>query len=106
MSSDQPRRDVCAGQRWRLIRDLRTGGLTSWRVPFSGGFECVVPSGTVVAVESDPPIRARAVYCIPENYDELECLLVPEEDRDSPKYSGYALVIQLVEFGAALVAVE
>lgn len=49
-------------------------------------------------VENDPPMGAKAVYCSPENYEEMEIVVVPAEDRGMEKYSGYALVIPLAEF--------
>jgi hypothetical protein len=57
---------------------------------------------TVVTVDNDPAPSAMAVYCLPEEYERLEQELVPEEDRRASKYSGYALVIDLEEFGSAL----
>jgi hypothetical protein len=98
----RPRDDVHKDQRWRVVRDLATSGVTSWRAPFTGGFECVIPSGTVVTVDNDPPMGASAVYCVPENYDDLERAFVPAEDREAEKYGGYAVLIDLADFGEAL----
>jgi hypothetical protein len=102
----QLRPDVRKGQRWQMVSELHTSGLTSRAAPFTGGFECVSPRGTVVRVQSDPPIGARAVGCTPENYEEIERLVVPEEDRTDPQYGGYSLVIDLTNFGETLVAAE
>ncbi len=73
-----------------------------WRAPFTGGFRCTIPAGTVLTVESDPLPRATAVYCIPDDYAGVERVVVPEEDRRSEKYTGYALVILLDDFPRGL----
>lgn len=99
----QRHKAVHNGQRWRAVKDVPTGGVTTWNAPFTGGFEGVLPRGTVITVDNDPPMGARAVYCIPDNYEELERLLVSQEDRDASHYSGYALVISLADFGEAFV---
>jgi hypothetical protein len=93
---------VGGGQRWEVTRDLATGGITMWRAPFTGGFNCTLPAGTVLRVENDPVPGARAVYCLPEDYEGLEQLVVPEADRRGDKYDGYALVVLLEEFGQTL----
>jgi hypothetical protein len=98
----RPRDDVHKGQRWRVVRDLPGSGITTWAAPFTGGFDCVIPGGTILTVDNDPPMGASAVYCRPENYDELEQVFVPDCDRRSAKYDSYALVIPLASFGEAL----
>jgi hypothetical protein len=98
----RPRDDVREGQRWRVVKDFAANGLTMWMAPTTGGFECVIPAGTVVTVEHDPQWGASAVSCVPDNYHELELVFVPAGERKAKLYSGYALVIPLADFGSAL----
>lgn len=98
----RPRDDVFKGQRWRIVNDLAASGITMWRAPVTGGFKCVVPAGTVVTVDNDPSMGASAVYCVPDNYDQLERVFIPAGERTAKHYSGYALVIALADFGSAL----
>jgi hypothetical protein len=88
--------------RWRVMTDLPSRGITTWTAPFTGGFECVIPNGTVLTVEHDPVMGAKAVYCRPENYKDFESAFVPAEEREAENYSGYALSISLTDFGEAL----
>jgi hypothetical protein len=73
-----------------------------WKASFTSGFHCTIPKGTVLVVENDPMPQATAVYCVPEDYDTLEQVVVPEEDRLAAKYNGYALTVPLDEFGNKL----
>jgi len=90
------------GSRFVVKTPLSIRGLTHWRAPFTGGFECTVAPGTVVVVAHEPTPGATAVGVRPEAYAELEPQLVPQEDRTSEKYDGYSLVIPLEEFGRSL----
>jgi hypothetical protein len=72
-----------AGESWVATRDLEASGLTHWKRAFTGGFKCRIPAGTVLVVVADPPAGAQASACIPQRYEELESLLVPEADRQS-----------------------
>src|SRR5689334_16174186 len=81
-------------------------GLTHWRAPFTGGFECVVPAGIVLVVDRDPVEGAEGVGFRPLLYEEMERVLVPEEDRPAETYDGYSLVILRTDIEARLTASE
>ncbi len=68
-------------------------GVTHWRAPFTGGFECVIPAGTALVAAHDRVEGAEGVSFRPLLYEEMEGILVPEEDRLAEKYDGYSLVI-------------
>jgi hypothetical protein len=94
--------NVREGQLWRSLCEIDAIALTHWFAPFTGGFECRIPADTVLVVLDDPPPHATGVGCRPVNYEELEAVLVPEEDRTAPKYGGYSISIKLVHFGESL----
>jgi hypothetical protein len=94
------------GQRYQSTSELSASGLTHWRAPFTGGFQCALPAGTVLVVVDDPLAHATAAGCRPERYAEFEEVLVPIEDRSHEKYDGYTLVIELDEFGRSLQLIE
>ena len=76
--------------------------MTHWRAPFTGGNSAVLPSGTVVIARSDQSPSAPGFNCVPENYDELEPVLVSEGDRRDGKYGGYSLSFVLDDIGTKL----
>jgi len=89
------------GDRFLVTDDMATEGLATYAAPASGGFECVVPAGTVLVADQNQRAGFPAFPCRPENYKEMEQLLVPEVDRDS-KFLGYFLVCLSDEIGHRL----
>jgi hypothetical protein len=79
-------------------------GLTHWRSAFTGGFECVIPVGTILVADHDHVEGAQGVGVRPQAYDEMECMLVPEEDRTADGYDGYSLVVLLADLHTKFVA--
>lgn len=101
-----PHPNVRKGDRFLALTELQAKGLTHWRAPFTGGFECNVPKGTIlVAVHDSAPI-STGFGVEPENYEELEKQLVPEEDRTAEKYGGYSFVINYREIGKRVKQVQ
>lgn len=93
--------DPHQGERLTVAEDIPALGVTQWRAAFTDGFECIVPAGTVVLVLG-AQAAAEGFACKPEEYERLEDLLVPEEDRTSEKYDGYYLVFNKSDIGAKL----
>jgi hypothetical protein len=93
---------VRAGDRFVTTRDISTSALTSWNAPATFGFDTVIPDGTVLVAPHDAVADAPAFACLPERYEELELALVPEEDRQHPKYSGFYFVLDRTEIGRSL----
>ncbi len=85
-------RFVKRGRRFVAMHDFPAQGLTHWNAPFTGGFNCVVPKGTVFVVDYDSQPGATAFGCVPENAKDFELRFVPEAERTNPKYGGYSLV--------------
>ena len=88
-----------AGERYRATQAVDVRALTHWRAPFTSGFTCRLPEGTVVVVRQDAPASATAALCVPED-SELESVLVPSRDRTDPKYDGYHLLVPVDDLGA------
>ena len=93
---------VPQGARFRVTRDLRTHGLSTWRAPFTGDFETTIPAGTVVVAENGQRNGATGFRVVPEAYKQLEAELVPNETRLAEKYSGYYFVFLPSDVGDAL----
>jgi hypothetical protein len=89
---------VREGQRFVLTEDHLVKGLTHWRAPFTGGFDATAPAGTVVVAREQHP-TAPGFYAVPEDYEKLEKILVPIEEREHGKYDGYDLVFVANEIG-------
>jgi hypothetical protein len=89
---------VAEGDRFRVLEDHALTGLSMWRAPFTGAFDCVLPAGLIL-VASEQQEGATGFGCVPEEYEEGERMLVPEEDRNRPKYAGYYFVLRNAEIG-------
>ncbi|MCI0343578.1 MAG: hypothetical protein L0216_20930 [Planctomycetales bacterium] len=83
------------GQRFKTLRRVAAGGITEFRAPGSGGFECSLDPGVVVTVLSSPLLGASAVAALCDDYSRIERSVVPEEDRASRNYRGFHLVVPL-----------
>lgn len=86
---------VRLGQVYRAIDDVKTLGMVILKVAGSGGFYCTIPKGTKVVINNEPWPISRGVSAAPLNYKELENVLVPLRERESPMYKMYALIITL-----------
>ena len=90
---------VAAGERFIVLEDHETYGLTSWFAPFTGDFDCKLPAGLVLVCEGRQVEGAPGFACRPEEYKAVEPLLVPKRDREDPKYGGYWFVLMESEIG-------
>src|ERR1700722_4445164 len=70
--------------------------LMTWRAPFTGGSQKVLPAGLRFDVIHDPPELATAVAASPEPYEEWQSVLVDADDLNAPKYNGYYLVVSFL----------
>lgn len=97
-----PHPHVSKGDKFVAAKSLPARGLVQWRAPFTSGFECVIPEGTVLVAENDSAPISTGFGCIPENQKELETQLVPEQDRMAEKYAGYYFVLSYKHIGKEL----
>jgi hypothetical protein len=101
-TSDRLDNPVREGERFVADADTEVLVMTHWRAPFTGGNEAMLPAGTVLVVRYDQNPNAPGFGCVPEDYDRLEAVLVPEEDRKAEKYGGYSLSFVLDDIGTKL----
>ena len=85
---------VAKDDRVRALVDVETLGMAYHSGPFSSGFACRIPRGSVMRVYSTTDL---GFSCTPEG--ELEIQLVPASDRNNPKYSAAAFTFGLGDIG-------
>jgi hypothetical protein len=90
---------VPKGARFRVIRDLDTHGLSTWRAPFTGDFKTTIPAGTILVADNGQREGAPGFSVVPEDYEQLETRLVPDETRLAEKYGGYYFVLLASDIG-------
>ena len=102
MSQNTSIKSVLDGDRFITTQDIEASGLTTWGAPYTGSFNCVIPAGTILVARYDQVEGAKGFGCIPADYQKLEKILVPEEDRQAKKYSGYYFVTSNADIGPKL----
>jgi len=93
------------GDRFLTMDEFPTGGIATYSAPYSSGFKCVVPTGTTLVANQDQVKGTPSFICMPENYEQLEPLLVPESERND-KYLGYYLVCRSAAIGDTLKSIR
>lgn len=81
---------------FEATRDVRVTYMIDWRGPGSTGGEGVLPKGTRIRVSvhaGDP--EPVLVYATPLDEQGVAQLLIPEDDRNSTRYGGYSLGIDV-----------
>jgi hypothetical protein len=89
------------GDRVRATVDIKARGLVYFNGPFSGGFVCTIPCGSVLRVYH---VHDLGFLCTPEG--DLEAALVPASDRSNSKYAGAAFAFGLGDVGRRLELVD
>ena len=89
--------------RYRSNKAIPVLALTSWRAPFTGGYERSLPEGEAFTVLFDSAEPATAAACMPDRYDDLHSHFIPAKDREAESYAGYYLVISLRELADSCV---
>jgi hypothetical protein len=90
---------VPKGARIRVVRDFPTHGLSTWRAPFTGSFETIIPAGTILVADNGQREGFPGFGVVPEDYERLEASLVPDDTRLADKYSGYYFVFLATDLG-------
>ena len=92
---------VKEGDHVRALEDLDEIGLVYFKAPFSTGFRCTIPKGSVPRVYG---VTRLGFVCTPEG--KLEAAIVPEHDRRDDRYAGAAFSFTLADLGRRLVVQE
>lgn len=87
-----------SGDIYRSKRNVAVTTMITFAAPFTGGHECKLPPGIEVKIGEIYEDLPVAINCIPIKSEELESTLVPENDINSDKYTGYYLTIKTHEF--------
>ncbi|HEX8723807.1 MAG TPA: hypothetical protein VF737_00300 [Gemmatimonadaceae bacterium] len=92
---------VREGEAFVVLRDLPIQGLVHWAAPFTSGFGCTIPKGTVLVAFSDSPPGSATFACIATE-PAFEALVVPEKDRTAEGYAGYSFVMPCRLLGTSI----
>ena len=85
---------VAKGDHVRALVDVDTIGLSYYNGPYSTGFDCRIPRGSVMRVYDATEL---VFLCTPEG--ELETELVPASHRNDSKYAGAAFQFDIGDIG-------
>ncbi len=84
------------GDIYEAIEDVEIEYLTHWRVPFTGGGECILKAGTKIRVEvHDYDPEPVGVYADP--VEDLENEIVPSKVRLDKTYNSFSLSVETYE---------
>lgn len=87
---------IKTGQKYIANEDIKITCMTSWSVPYTGGYDRILPAGEEFIIANDPSRDATAVYANPVNYRKLHKKFVPWTVRMRIfLYNGYYLSIDL-----------
>lgn len=100
--SHMPHMEIKQGDRFLVLRDIKLLGNTHFRAPVTLSFEGILPKGMVLVAAYDSVRLSTAFNAKPENYEEMEKKLVPENHRSSEKYNGYSLIVHYRRIGKDL----
>ena len=93
-----PHENVKKGDRFLVLKDIKTNGLIHYDAPFTGGFRCIIPRGTTLIALSDSEKISLGFACIPANKEEFESKYILESDKGE-KYAGFSFVLKYTEIG-------
>lgn len=81
--------------------------MTAWAAPFSGGGKAVLFKGERIWVEHEPrEDRPLGSYAIAVEYDSLEKRMVPQPERENPKYGGFYFYFKTVDLNENFTLVQ
>jgi hypothetical protein len=94
--------EIREGDRFRTVTPIPTNALIQWLAPLTSSAACTIPAGTILVAVRDQKAGAVGFGCVPENYEELLPIVVPEQDRNAPKFGGYYFVLSKDDIGRLL----
>ena len=73
---------IAKGERFRVVQPLKRAALVYFSAPFTGGFECTLATGTVLAAAQDSGPDKNTVLLVPEEKEPFERTWLTEERND------------------------
>lgn len=95
----RPTPQIKKGDRFEIVHDFKTKALRHWKAPFTDGFKCVVPKGTILIALSDGTFPYMLFAAIPDNYSDFEEQHVAADIRGDEKYDGYSILLPYWQLG-------
>jgi hypothetical protein len=93
---------IAKGERFRVVQPLKRAALVYFAAPFTGGFECTLGTGTVLAAAQDSGPDKNTVLLVPEEREQFERTCLTEEERKDPIYLGFAFSFKKSDIGKHL----
>lgn len=88
----------CRGDLYESKCDQHIEYMTAWAAPFTGGGSAVLLKGERIWLENDPrDDKPLGTYALPVEYDKLEMRMVPQNERDNPKYGGFYFYLKTID---------
>jgi hypothetical protein len=96
--SSIPHPGVGKGDKFIAIKDFEVTCLTHFAGPYTFGFDCVIPKGTILISFVNSEELSAGFGCLPEKPDEFEKYIPPDQKNDS-KYQGFSIVLKYTDIG-------
>lgn len=96
---------VAKGDRFRVIKATEKTALLYFASPFTGGFKCTLPIGTVLVTVRDSEAGDTRVFLAAENREPFESKYVSNDQKSDPKYLGFAFTFKTSDIGKILVPI-
>lgn len=86
------------GDVYESLKDQTVDYLTAWAAPYTGSGKGTLLKGEKVWIDSAPGDKKPiGVYALPLEYDVIEQRMVPQEERENPKYGGFYFHFKTME---------
>jgi hypothetical protein len=93
-----PHPEINENDRFIVIKGFKSNCLTHFNGPYTLGFECMVPKGTILIAYHASEIISAGFSCIPEKPQEFE-QFIPIEQRNDPKYQSFSIGLRYRDIG-------
>lgn len=84
------------GQVFETVDEVRALYFANFAAPFSEGGWCLIPPGTQIQVKSileADPGEIRYIAILPVDYEEMKAIIVPENERNHPRFLEYSVML-------------
>jgi len=96
-----------SGDVYESLIDQNVTFLTAWHAPVTLSGEGTLQKGERIWIKDDPmDEKPIGVSALPVEREEMEKRMVPESDRDDPKYAGFYFFFKTVELNQKFKLVE